>query len=148
MKIISLLIFFVFTNYANAQKMTQEDYLEKGKYIWQNFVPTSGQSEFVQGELLRAIEKLRDEAQRNGNGNFHKKCHGALITYLKKKLSDNKLFDKETIKKIKQDLDKLNNDRKPYLEDDIYDYICDRIVDWSIFYGEDVKHINNADLQC
>ena len=144
MKIIFVLIFFAFANYTNAQKMTQQNYLEKGKYIWQNFVPTSGQSEFVQGELLRAIEKLRDEAQRNGNG----KCHSAFITYLKKKLSDNKLFDEETIKKIKRNLNKLDNDQKPYLEDDIYDYICDRIVDWYIFYGEDVKHINNAELPC
>lgn len=82
--------------------MTQEEYLENGKYIWKNFVPKSGQAEFVQGELLRAIEKLRDEAQRNGNGNFNEKCHGILVSYLREKLSDNELFDNKTIKMLRK----------------------------------------------
>ncbi len=64
---------------------------------------------------------MRDEAQKNGHGNFHKKCHGALINYLKAKSSNNLIFDKEIIKQINRDLDKLNNERQPYLEDDIYD---------------------------
>jgi hypothetical protein len=38
--------------------------------IWRQFVPSAGQAETVQGELLRAMEKLRDEAARNGNGNW------------------------------------------------------------------------------
>ena len=42
--------------------MTNKDYLEKEKYIWKTFVPSSGQAEYVQGELLRAIAKLQDEA--------------------------------------------------------------------------------------
>ncbi len=50
--------------------MKEEEYLEIGRFIWSNYVPKSGQSETVQGELLRAIEKLRDEAHRNGNINW------------------------------------------------------------------------------
>ena len=46
------------------------DYFEEEKKIWQQFVPKSEQAETVQGELLRAVEKLRDEAIRNGNGNW------------------------------------------------------------------------------
>ena len=46
--------------------MTEKEYFEKAKFIWKNYVPKRGQSEFVQGELLRAIEKLRDKAQRSG----------------------------------------------------------------------------------
>ena len=86
MKTVYIIMLFAFVNYTNAQKMTQEEYAATAKYIWQNFVPTSGQAEFVQGELLRAIEKLRDEAHRNGNGNFHKK-------YLGRKLSEDKVVD-------------------------------------------------------
>jgi hypothetical protein len=44
--------------------VTKEEYFKKAKSIWQSYVPKSGQSEFVQGELLRAIEKLRDEAHK------------------------------------------------------------------------------------
>ncbi|MGB3149695.1 MAG: hypothetical protein WBB27_03445 [Maribacter sp.] len=148
MKTLNLIILLVVVNYTNAQKLTPEEYAAKAKYVWQNFVPESGQAEFVQGELLRALEKLRDEAQRNGNGNFNKNCHGKLVRYLRQKLADSKLFNAMQVKQIKYDLNQLNYERRPYLGDDLYDGISDRIVDWYLFYGEDVIHENNPDLQC
>jgi hypothetical protein len=45
-------------------------YFNEAKFLWQNYVPKSGQAETIQGELIRAIVKLQDEAQRNGNGNW------------------------------------------------------------------------------
>jgi hypothetical protein len=44
-------------------------YFEEARDLWRTYVPRRGQAESVQGELIRAVEKLRDEAQRNGNGN-------------------------------------------------------------------------------
>lgn len=126
--------------------MTPKEYLEHGKHIWQNFVPKSGQAEFVQGELLRAIEKLRDEAHRNGNANFSKNHHGILIQYLRTKLSDKQLFDNETIQLINNHLDQLNIKSQPYLEDAVFDEIDDRIVDWYLHYGEGIRHGKNLKL--
>ena len=37
-------------------------YAEEAKQLWQTYVPKSGQADTVQGELIRAIEKLQDEA--------------------------------------------------------------------------------------
>lgn len=48
----------------------QQLYFDECKYIWKNYVPKSGQSNVLQGELLRQIEKLRGEAQDNGNINW------------------------------------------------------------------------------
>ena len=48
----------------------QQRYFDECKYIWKNHVPKSGQSNVLQGELLRQIEKLRCEAQDNGNRNW------------------------------------------------------------------------------
>ena len=50
--------------------MTDDEYRELGRFIWQTYVPKRGQAATVQGELLRANEKLRDESQRNGNINW------------------------------------------------------------------------------
>ncbi|MFD1314283.1 hypothetical protein [Namhaeicola litoreus] len=147
-KILSCILLFTSINYSNAQKMPQKEYVEQAKYIWENFVPKSGQAEYVQGELLRALEKLRDEAQRNGNGNFYKKCHKAFLKYLKEKLSDEHIFDKEMIKQINRELDKLSHQRQPYIEDDVYDYLSDRIVDWYLYYGNELRHAFNTNLQC
>ena len=45
-------------------------HLETCKRIWHNYVPESGQSDCIQGELLRQLEGLRNEAQGNGNINW------------------------------------------------------------------------------
>ena len=48
----------------------EQQYFNECKFIWKNYVPKSGQSEVLQGELLRELEKLRNEAQDNGNINW------------------------------------------------------------------------------
>eukprot|EP00388_Colpodella_angusta_P006091 GDKJ01018310.1.p1 GENE.GDKJ01018310.1~~GDKJ01018310.1.p1 ORF type:complete len:324 (+),score=36.86 GDKJ01018310.1:2124-3095(+) len=128
--------------------INNRNYFETTKIIWQKLVPKSGQAETVQGELLRAIEKLRDEAQRNGNINFHKNCHGILIDYLRKHLVENNIFEKEIIIEINNDLDRLSKDNSPYTEDDIYDRITNRIVDWYLKNPTQIRHEQNDKLYC
>lgn len=128
--------------------VNRKDYYETAKIIWQKLVPKSGQADTVQGELLRAIEKLRDEAQRNGNGNFDKNCHGILIDYLRQNLADENIFDKETTTEINGDLDRLANKNSPYMDDDIYDRITNRIVDWYLNNPTLVEHKKNNILYC
>ena len=43
------------------------EYFEVCKEIWNRWVPQRGQSQVLQGELLRQIERLRHEAQANEN---------------------------------------------------------------------------------
>jgi len=128
--------------------MTNKEYSEKAQYMWQNFVPKSGQAETVQGELIRSVEKLRDEAQRNGNINFSDDCHRILIEYLRIKLNDKSLFSDEEIKFINKDLDTLSDEDYPYTEDDLYDRITNRIVDWYMKYNKPIKHEENKRLYC
>jgi len=135
--------------YEQYLKMREEKaYDEKTREIWANYVPKSGQAEFVVGELLRAIEKLRDEANRNGNVNFNEKCHGILVEYLREKLTDESVFDKETISEINNELDLLKIEDEPQTGDEIYDWISDRIIDWNLIYDEPIRHSKNSDLYC
>ncbi|MGO4911096.1 hypothetical protein [Leeuwenhoekiella sp. W20_SRS_FM14] len=145
----TLILFSLFSSFSgNGQQLTEAEYAEKGKYIWEHYVPQSGQAKFVQGELLRAIEKLRDEAQRNGNGNFNNQCHGLLVDYLRSKLTDPTLFSEEKIQGINAELDLLNNAQAPYTHDAPYDYITNRIIDWYLHYGETLEHNPNPNLNC
>ena len=48
----------------------EQQYFDECKYIWKNYVPQAGQADNLQGELLREIEKIRSEAQDNGNINW------------------------------------------------------------------------------
>ncbi|MCB0401238.1 MAG: hypothetical protein KDD41_04085 [Flavobacteriales bacterium] len=125
--------------------MTTEQYFEKAKFIWKNYVPKQGQSEFVQGELLRAVEKLRDEAQRNGNINWD---HGHLIlaNYIKDTLTNSGCFDLRKNEEIESDINRLMDYDHPYVEDDIYDRLCDRVVDFFIQNPEPIKNPYNENL--
>ena len=125
-----------------------EEHKNIGEYIWKTYVPQSGQAATVQGELLRAIEKLADEAQRNGNINFNADCHGILISYLRKYLTDETLFDKETILQINKDLDTISIEDRPYTEDDLYDRIRNNVYDWYLKNKTPLPHTSNPKLYC
>ena len=144
--ILASLVFF--NCETKSQTMTPEEYLEVGRFIWKTYVPASGQAETVQGELLRAIEKIADEAQRNGNINFNPDCHGILISYMRKYLTDTTLFDKETILQINIDLDTISKEDEPYTKEDIYERLRNRIFDWYLKNKTPIPNIKNPTLYC
>ena len=74
-------------------------YPDEARSLWQTSVPRSGQAATVQGELLRAVEKLRDEAQCNGNLNWNED-HQALIAYLQDTLFRSALFGQAAVQEI------------------------------------------------
>lgn len=129
-------------------KLTPAQYRNHAQYIWNEMVPSSGQASVVPGEMLRAVEKLRDEAQRNANANFHEGCHAKLIHYLTEQLTDPNIFDAETIKTILIDLHRLEQEEQPYTGDEIYDRLSYRVVDWYLYYGGITAHNNDPELQC
>lgn len=51
-------------------------HLDALRYIWKTEVPKQGKTSTVQGELLRQLEKLRWEAQENGNINWWEEYSG------------------------------------------------------------------------
>ncbi len=125
--------------------MTNDEYLEIGRFIWNNYVPKSGQSETVQGELLRASEKLRDEAHRNGNMNWDS-GHEILANYIRSTLCDSDALPKETIEQLKSDIEIVLKYEEPYTEDDVFDRIERTIFDWYIINKEPIPREINPDL--
>ena len=128
--------------------MTPAEYHQTAKFIWKTYVPKSGQAETVQGELLRAIEKLADEAQLNKNASFQKNCHGLLISFLRKHLANKKTFDGATVKQINEDLNTLLIKEEPYIEEDLYDRLRDRIIEWYLIHTTPIPHTKNPKLTC
>lgn len=111
--------------------MTKEEYHEQAKYIWKTYVPKSGVAETIQGELLRSIEKLRDEAQRNGNKNWNNiTSHEQLALFIQKTLIDSGVFDVIAVEEIQKSIGRILNYKSPETSDDVYDFLVYRIVDW------------------
>ena len=110
---------------ASAPSTADPDYFEEAKRIWHEFVPPSGQASTIQGELLRAVEKLRDEALRNGNGNWDDGFQ-LLLQFLGKHLSDAKVFGADQVRRSRAILERLAHSNDPELDEAPYDYLCDR----------------------
>ncbi len=125
--------------------MNDDDYQEIGRFIWKNFVPASGQSDTVQGELLRANEKLRDEAHRNGNINWDS-GHKILANYIKKTLLDSGDLRQEQENQLVADIDIVLNYEEPYTEDDVFDRIERAMFDWYAKNRDPIPREHNPDL--
>jgi hypothetical protein len=110
------------------------EYLDQARVIWQQFVPPSGQADTVQGELLRAVEKLRDEAIRNGNGNWDA-GFDMLVDYLGETLPDPQLFTSQQIEDIIAILYRIGDPQAPILDDAPFDMLGDRVCDYYRHYG-------------
>jgi hypothetical protein len=116
-------------------------YAEDAKYLWKTYVPKRGQADTVQGELMRAVEKLRWEAQNNGNGNWDdekgtvNKNFILFCDYIEQTLAVKPPFDESAVQEIRADIVRLRDFMKPCLEDDPYDRLVDRIVEFHRHMG-------------
>lgn len=106
-------------------------------------MPASGQATTVQGELIRAVEKLRDEAHRNGNwdGGFV-----ILAEFLRTALVSSGVFSEQAVAEIEQDVDRLLSFESPEMDDGPYDRLSDRVVEWARANPAPVAHQRNPAL--
>jgi hypothetical protein len=110
-----------------------------------DLVPRSGQAETVQGELIRAVEKLPDEAQRNGNVNWDD-GHEILARFLRETLVTSGLFAPPIVEQIDRDVARLLQFDTPETDDEPYDRLTERVVEWARAHPDPVRHEHNRDL--
>ncbi|MGH1384978.1 DUF4419 domain-containing protein [Kordia sp.] len=126
-----------------SNRFTSEEYQEYIKQIKEKYIPTTGRSTYVQGEMMRAVEKLEEEAIQHKNKNFTKRCHKRFITFLEKHLYDEDVyiemlindtyFTLETFKKKDRSLEEIQDHGYSLAYE--YNYIKERIVEWHLHYG-------------
>jgi len=125
--------------------MSEPNYIEIGRFIWQNYVPKSGQADTVQGELLRANEKLRDESQRNGNINWDQ-GHEILARFILETLQSSSDVSAEAKVQLKRDILRILDYEHPHTEDDLFDRVEKVIFDWYLRNKEPIPRSKNPDL--
>jgi hypothetical protein len=121
-------------------------YFEEAQTLWQSYVPARGQADTVQGELIRAVEKLRDEAQRNGNINW-REDHAILVAFVRDTLLEPDLFDASAREEIQSDTERLLDFERPDTADERYDRLTDRVVEWARAHPEPVRREPNPSLR-
>ncbi|MDR3460239.1 MAG: hypothetical protein P4N60_22655 [Verrucomicrobiae bacterium] len=99
---------------------------EKFKQLWKTLVPLGGDAETLQGEIIRAVGRLEDEYNRNGNVNWEPgDYHSDFVDFLKFYLADEKTFDAATIKKIRDEAEQVR--------------LAAEDLKTEIFHGEEIK---------
>ena len=78
------------------------------RWIWHNLVPKSGRASSLQGELLSAVERLRWEAQGNGNINWDDGFE-MFLDFLEDHLQREPRLSAEVRASIASDLERLRN---------------------------------------
>jgi len=119
-------------------------YFDEAHTIWMTKVPRDGQADTIEGELLRAVEKLRWEAQGNGNINWDEGFE-ILIRFLRTHLLDAAIYPDDVLKATRAILDRLSRPGLAVVEDEPYDELGDRVVEWHRHNGSR-PHLRNPKL--
>jgi hypothetical protein len=98
--------------------------------IWNEMVPREGPAPTVQGELLRSVEKLREEAQQHANAHY-RKTHKRMAIFLRDTLVGSGIFDKREKERIRSVAGRLMKAGKPVVDDQLYDHLVDQVC---VFY--------------
>ncbi len=142
-------------------------YADECNYIMENLIPTSGQASTLQGKLLRECEKLRYEAQTNGNYNWDN-WFEYFCNHISKSLTEQNFFTIEEKQEIKDIVnffkscgeyatniiynDDLSDDypvdleKLAYTNDNLYDMIADAIGKMHFEIGKEIPYIINLNM--
>jgi len=133
-------------------------YFEECQFVWQNYVSQRGRAKTLQGELLREIERIRCEAQDNGNVNWNNE-YAKYCDFISHSLTEQSIFSENqkeiviaimdyikdcgTYAKKYNDGEIADSDVEPeklaYIDDNLYDIICDFIGKLQKEHPEPIK---------
>lgn len=113
-------------------------YTEEAARLWREYAPQSGQASTVQGELIRDLQRLRDEAQRNGNLNWDEEF-SHMAEYLESTLCGDNSFDATAKAEIRADVARLKQAKRAETDDQVYARLSDRVVEWCHAHPKPLK---------
>jgi hypothetical protein len=121
---------------------TQLQYPVVARQLWSESGLGGEAATSVAGELLRAVETMRDEAQRGEAGRAPKsegrqwsgggRQHKRMVAHVRDTLVKSRFFNKAAMDRIRAATDQLMKVSVPYRADDVYDLLVDAICVYSV----------------
>jgi len=133
---------------GKSGKGSKEAWRSEFQRLWKELVPATGQATTVQGEVIRAVGRLSDEAYRNGNYNFDK-GHRLQCKYLRENLEDPAVFSEAEIQEIDQWIDRVLDAKHPDLSGSSSPYyrLAEKAVAWCKAKPDLIAHQLNPALR-
>ena len=123
------------------QKETQkESWQETLRRLDQTLVPVSGEAETLQGELVRCVSNLNDEATRNGWMNWDEGDVES-VDVLRRYLPDPDVFSETVNQQINKALDTVCHAGERGADNGVFAYdelkfLAQHVAEWCIHYDE------------
>lgn len=137
------------TEKAKNIRVPDSDYKwwEEWERLWKELVPAKGQADTVQGELLRCLGRLTDEAYRNGNINWDA-GYRTMCEYVGEVLGDDSCFSPSEVRGIRADVaDMLDYERIDTSgHGSSYYNLSDLAVRWCFAHPELIQREKNPKL--
>lgn len=100
-----------FSQIGSCGKLTQSGmfyvFNDELSVLWKKLVPKEGEAETIQGEMVRAIGRIKGEYYKNGFGNWYPMYY-KLAQFLATHLADENTFKPFTVAVIRADIRALN----------------------------------------
>ena len=118
--------------------------------LWDEFVPPRGQARTVQGELIRCVGRLTDEAYRNGNQNWSAGSgHDRMLQFIAATLLSDSTFDSERQTALRADLAEISDFEHPNTggPGTCYYSLTEAVVDWCRQHRTPIAREADPDLK-
>src|SRR5271170_7945857 len=119
-------------NFFKKQKERPYNWKKEHARLWRSLVPPRGQADTLQGEIIRIVGKLTDQAFRNGNMNWDAD-HEKMWRFAGRHLDERDTFSNKERSLIKEKIEEIIRDNEaPDLSGDgcCYYIIGEKAVDW------------------
>lgn len=148
------------------QQKFKQKYFGECRFIWKKYIPEYGQSSVLQGELLRQIEKLRGEAQNNGNINWDDDF-AYFCNFIRETLCNQTIYTDEEKRRIELVMayikdcgeyagefyagkisdDDLDIEKIAYTGDNLYDMIADAVGFFQSRFPDPIPFAMNGNVK-
>lgn len=112
-------------------------YAEEFRKLHETLVPDLGQASTVQGEWIRAVARLRDEAERNGNANWDE-GYELFCDFIEINSHSWRMADPVVRERIETILNRIRQPRFAYSDYSYFDELADYAVIWCLRHPEPI----------
>ena len=122
------------------RKQKLHDWKREHLRLWDEYVPSSGAAETLQGEIIRICGKLVDQAYRNENCNWDED-HETMWRFVGRQITSDATFNDDTKSEIRGIIEEIIRDEAcPDVSGDgsTYYRINEKAVDWCIAHPDPI----------